>query len=592
MKFKRFIAMFLCVMMLVSLMPNALADKDGGLSTNSSTEETTDETAAEEAVAEEAEEAEEEKPSLEDTPVYVFPERTAVPFDEMVIGTYDEEAANLALEVMESAIEQEGSLTLLKRSWNVIVDQYDKYYTDYTLANIKYMQDSNVEGAYELYFDLQQGLIAFSDRLCTVMRAVLESPYGDDMITYIGSEDVVADFVDYIPMTDEEFALSEERTKLEDDYYDVVASGARVSRVKCEKIYLALLDNFIASLEYTDYDNYSEYMYAEGYSRDYTLEDIAVMKEWAKDFIVPYYFGVVNAIVSNEKLDAYYSKTLSDEEIIAAVQPYVSTVSEEAAETFSMMLEYGLVDIAASETKNDGGFTTGINLYGVPFTYNSPYGYMGDMQTLIHEFGHYYEQNHTMKPMMYDYSTIDVAEINSQGMEVLMMKYYNDIYGSLGTVATLMNLYSLLGSIIDGCIWDEFQQRAVAGRIDGTITKGQDLTDLYLSIEFEYFDDMYSTWGEDWWQVSHTFTSPFYYISYATSATAALGFLMMADEDYDAAVEAYVELIDIGTENGFLETLEMIGMPLPTTEEGCAQLSEGIGDYLSNVVGITPLVFR
>lgn len=559
MKFKRLIAMLLCVMMLVSLMPAALAD------------------GADEASGED---------------VYIFPERTPVHFSEMTCDNFDEDAFVAALDDMEAAIFQEGMIDALKADWDILVEQYDRISTDYALSNILYMCDPTDE-AFELYSGIEMQLIELSDRLLIVLREVLESSYGDALSVYINSEDIIADAIDYIAMTDEEFALSEERTAMEDEYYTIAASGARVAGSKAEKLYLRMLDNFIASTEFTEYDNFVDYVYDMSFFRDYGVEDIAVMKEWVKDFVVPYYFGIINELVDNEKLDGYYTTAHTQDEIIAAVGPWVSSVSEEAAETFNMMVEYGLINIEASDTKNDGGFTTSLQLYGVPFIFDCPYGYLGDIETLIHEFGHYYETMHNMKPMMYDYSNIDVAEINSQGMEMLMLSHAEEIYGkSYAEVASLYNLYNIFGAIIDGCMFDEFQQRALYGRMDGSITEGKQLTELYLDIEYEYFEDMYYSWAEDWWQVHHTFTSPFYYISYATSATAALGFLMMANEDYDAAVEKYVELIDIGSENGFLETLEMIGMPLPTTEEGCAELTEGLENYFENVLGIHPLLFR
>ena len=64
--------------------------------------------------------------------------------------------------------------------------------------------------------------------------------------------------------------------------------------------------------------------------------------------------------------------------------------------------------------------------------------------------------------------------------------------------------------------------------------------------------------GSPWYTVSHTFSQPFYYVSYAVSAFNALEILVDALEDQDSAKEEYLEVV--ATSYGYDEMVEGLGL--------------------------------
>ena len=521
-----------------------------------------------------------------DAEFYEYPERTVVDYSEMSRDLYDRDVMYSIIAEMDELCETEGNLSKLKGLWNALIDEHDKLNTQYSLINNDYYIDNSEENGDRLTeFEMEATEVA--DEMCIVMKKVLESDlYGEDMANYINSELVVDDFLSYTAMTDRAFELQEEYSRLVQEYYSLYDEDDLDAMAE---LYLKILDNLIASnAEDGEYDTYAEYAYANIYWRDFAPDESEALYEWTKEYIVPYFFQVIYAInyfYYNDYM-AYMAMDLEQDDIVSRVQPYVSTVSDSAAEIFEEMVNYHLLDIDASDTKNEGGYTTSLNYYGTNFIFSSHDGYGRDVETLIHEFGHFYEGCVNSMPVMYEYDCYDLCEIDSQGMEMLMMKYADKIYGSEYTeIVRLFNLYNMFSSIIDGCVFDEFQQKALAGRMDGTISTVDDLNDLFIGIEESYYGEGSYNWGEYWVEVPHSYESPFYYISYATSATAALGILAVSEENYDEAVDLYNELVEMGNDNGFMETLDVLGIPNPLTTAGQAAIEEGLTPYLDSILG-------
>ena len=65
--------------------------------------------------------------------------------------------------------------------------------------------------------------------------------------------------------------------------------------------------------------------------------------------------------------------------------------------------------------------------YGGAFIFDSPYENWHDIQTVIHEFGHYNETFHGYRHSIEYVHNVDVAEIHSQGLELLCLEYADEI---------------------------------------------------------------------------------------------------------------------------------------------------------------------
>ena len=87
-----------------------------------------------------------------------------------------------------------------------------------------------------------------------------------------------------------------------------------------------------------------------------------------------------------------------------------------------------------------------------------------------------------------------------------------------------------------------------------------------------------------WVDVGHTYESPFYYISYATSAINALDILSMTMEDRQAAIDTYMTLTTVDKNTSYQDALEIAGLHNTFDPETLLFIAEGVQAYLDSIV--------
>ena len=159
---------------------------------------------------------------------------------------------------------------------------------------------------------------------------------------------------------------------------------------------------------------------------------------------------------------------------------------------------------------------------------------------------------------------METAECHSMSMEFLsepyMDKFFDDPRGYCR-----QHLLSALSFIPYGVIVDEFQH---------IIYENPDLTpaerkQVYLNLEKTYrpylsFEGIpYLELGTRWQYQMHIYESPFYYIDYCLAQTVALGFLVMMQKDYQAALNAYKAFVRAGGTKRFSQLVKDAGVADP-----------------------------
>lgn len=333
------------------------------------------------------------------------------------------------------------------------------------------------------------------------------------------------------------------------------------------------------------YDNYAAYAYENVYYRDYTLEDAQTLYAQVKETVPPMLAQLPLVIqnrehLSKDKLNEYVTD-LTQEEMLELIAPALEGVSSEFAELLSYMEENHLAEIGPLDTKADLGFTTSLPAYSSAVMYNYPYGNYYDVESLLHEFGHYAEAC-LSDQLGHGFESMDVAEIDSQGLELLSLNFADALFPQAGDAYRVRVLYQLLTVVMDGCLMDEFQTRLYAGE-DWTVEEVNSLMEELLA---EYGDP--SHFGENsdynWVTINHTFASPMYYISYATSALSALELFLDAQSDFDGAADTYLELVARGTGLGYREAVEAAGLSDIFQPGVVSTLAGEVADYLNTQV--------
>ncbi|MDE7327483.1 MAG: LysM peptidoglycan-binding domain-containing protein [Lachnospiraceae bacterium] len=466
---------------------------------------------------------------------------------------------------------------------------YTKAYTMWITSNVATYVDATdsrmlEENAYNTALINQM-----RDQFCICIRDLLELPGAGDIVAEL-TEDDIEFFSTYEEMTKEQLdAITREQEllqeygakQLEANMLTVTVNGTQMGFADIESaimsglldadtyynkhmelmdkqnsllgdVYLRLVKvrQEIAALY--DYDNYNDYMY-ENYGRDYTPEEIQKFSDSVKTYLSgPYYYLRNLTDFSAPCLQ----QTYEPEEIFDLLSTYIPQTSADLQDGLNHLIDNKLYDIAYSDVKMSGAFTTYFPYYNTECIVMQPSGNTYDMLTMVHEFGHFnadYQQG--------SMGSIDVAEVQSQGLEFLFMEHYEDIFGDdAGIVEEYVTLQQLY-SFISGCLNNELETWAYLQKdltLEAMNEKHAELLTAYEQMQPGTWTTEY--YSKSWVQTPHYFTSPCYYISYATSVAGAFAIRELAMENPTAAVNAYLNVANAETDKGFSEVMDEAGL--------------------------------
>lgn len=514
-------------------------------------------------------------------------------YEDMAYSGFDSTKLLNTLSEMESLCKEPGHNKEILADYQVIVDEMDLLLTQNSLNSLRYYNDVNNEEYQKIDSELTLLITDLADSVGHTLHIVLQSSYYDIIANAMQDEDLLEYYLDYEDMTPEERALHEEENKLVQKYdqeyskaatyvdangkiwtqdlldddttldseqYEEISQGLLAERnAPLASIYLDLVAVRNRQAKLSGYDNYAEYSYWEIYGRDYTTEDIQKVYQYVKEDFVPILPTVYGNAIDLMDYKLMDMPDLTEEKIVKEVAKYIPKIDPELMEAYNYMLDHHLYDMAASDTKMDLGYTDYLYTYHAPVIYYSPGQYYYDYSTLIHEFGHYNEAYHNNRHALTDPVNMDVAEIHSQGLELLYLEYCDKLFKGSGDSARMLILYNIVSSVIEGCLYDEFQNKVYTSEKELTV---DDLNAMFaeLAKSYGYADEYADSLGYSWVEVSHTFQSPMYYISYATSALSALDIFSQSQHDRQKAIDSYMKLTTYGLDTPYCELIKKSGL--------------------------------
>lgn len=545
----------------------------------------------------------------------IFPEieHAEVNFEDMQYVQYDTSEFYKNMEQIRELYENPANEAKVKELFFRNGEIYDEIYTMLTLANLYVTKDVTDIKASDEYLYSYSILLKVNDDFLLLAKEILNSECSA-FLNELFSEEEVEAILSSEQMTEEQERLANQEQELLKEYqqrsvqeftveyggieynetqlvaafyagaiaYDTALSLQKQIYQKMNQtlgeIFLQLVEVRKQEAASYGYENYGDYAYQEIYLRDYTQKEIrefhsAVKKNLPKILIELQFLYRVNS--TRQVFQNSYSK----EVVLPILQTYIPELSSEMEEALNYMLNHHLYDLDYSPVKMGGAYTTTLNSYKAPFIMAQPNGNLYDFSTVVHEFGHYnssyYNPSGWDKPSL----NIDIAEIHSQGLELLFFRFYPEIFGEDSEAAKYYTLLSLCSSILEGCLQDELQQYIYAEEnltLEKINQKYNDLLIDYGSLE----ESSRGSESYEWVAIPHTFQSPFYYISYAVSAAAAFEVWLESQGDYNHAVDQYLELVSYGYGNQFQDTLDRAGYEDPLTEEFITDLAEKIEDIM------------
>lgn len=483
-----------------------------------------------------------------------------VPFSER-----NPEDLSVSLEEIETLLDQmeeaanEGNSNEVEVRFRELCDLYDKFKTQYDIYDVLYYQNMSNEEYQDKLSELEQVSVDMSDLVMQRLKGIVMIPAAREALIPILPEGTIEYFEEYEPYDEEYKDLLARENDLVMEYNDLSVEMPDNFAQRAGEIYLELLDIRKAQAVSLGYNDYIEYSY-DAYSRDYTGEDLEKLYEYVKKYVAPLEKEFLNTLRNRDDVDALFEEETTEEGIWSVVGNAVSKIDPSLKGSFDRMMELSLADNSVSDEKMDVGFTTFFPYYGDAYIFNSPYGYFQDYYDMFHEFGHFNAELQSNIPYLFSVDCLDIAEVNSQGLELLSIYYTEDDYGeSAGTLAAFL-IYEKLESVIDGCLYDEFQKR-VYNEQDVTIDR---INEIYDEVCEEYGMDpedlSYEPGVPGWMTVTHNFQQPFYFVSYAVSSLTSLDIFVEAYDDREGAIEDYLALVPAGAVYTYCEAIERYGL--------------------------------
>ena len=331
-------------------------------------------------------------------------------------------------------------------------------------------------------------------------------------------------------------------------------------------IFLKLIDVRNRIAQSFGYPSYVEYAYAL-YDRDYTPLDTQALAERIQKRIVLLFTEMQDQIFSAQM--RLSCGTFSEAATMERIRDAITTMLPELSEPWTYMTSHGMIDVSASEHRMAGSFTTYFASYEAPFLFSTWDDSYSMVSTLLHEFGHYasYYRNGEAAS-----ASLDLCEVDSQGMELLAVSEYDRLYGALADAARTANLFYALYVLLSGSMEDAFQQYAY---------RTEHVTTEQLNAEYGRLCDAYglSDLGLDayaWTEIPHTFQSPLYYVSYCTGMLTAWQLLVLSKRDRAAALDAYRSILDRKNGESFREVVRGAGLDDPFDADAFRKLTDAM----------------
>lgn len=248
-------------------------------------------------------------------------------------------------------------------------------------------------------------------------------------------------------------------------------------------------------------------------------------------------------------------------------------VDDELSKLFNLMLEKNYIDLCQNSGKVNFSITNYLVCLGMPvITGNFKNSYL-DLQTTTHEMGHSFQKycssiedkNYIISPLL-KYPTMEIAEMFSYAMELIMMNKVSNIFSEDDyNKYQFIKIYNLVSQLPYICAVDEFQE-IIYSKED---LKLDEINKIWLKLSKKYHLEISNSGNKNlndggyYYRQSHIFLDPFYYIDYALSYFGALSIWNSSKENLDL----FKQIARVASYYSFKDLIEKYNMPNPFDSE-------------------------
>ncbi|MBQ3940461.1 MAG: hypothetical protein II723_05045 [Oscillospiraceae bacterium] len=432
-----------------------------------------------------------------------------------------------------------------------------QYYADWNNKDLSALHDQTLQDFFEVS---EMARWAFTNGLHKSQYKELFEPLAD------------AENADYYLSTGLSRVCSAARSEATDssarlDEYYQTAYGEDSDSETTDEACAALYLDTIGSMN-TDDLRYGYYV------RDYTPEDVsAAYREICKD-IVPLYQTLRDSIESDSRYSSLSGKKYAVKEPFSEIRKYAAQISPRLAESAEKLTGESLCTVASGDSCYDGSYTVSFPKEQTARIYFYQGNDCFDFTGAVHEFGHFHADWHDRTPTLLQRTCIDLAEIQSQGLEMLYTHFYGDLYGKDAGYLEQFELLNMVDSVVTGFAVGEFEREVMqqkdtltAEEVVGAFRRRKEETGFSLELG----------------QVTHLYEQPGYYISYGVSALAALQIYAEMTENFEAGAALYEKIAEtpaLSGEHRLMRTLNACGFDNPFSADSIHAVSEHLAERI------------
>ncbi len=251
-------------------------------------------------------------------------------------------------------------------------------------------------------------------------------------------------------------------------------------------------------------------------------------------------------------------------ELVEGVQEIFRRLDPELGELFSLLPQYGLLDLESRVGKAPGGYQATLAERRLPFIFMNAVGRHRDLQTLLHESGHSF---HTLlsreEPLIFlRRPPMEFAEVASMSMELLTHPHWEVFYsGEDAERARRQHLEGIVTLLTWIATVDAFQHwiythpdHSPAQREEAWVGLRQRFGGI---VDWSGYEEALRA---EWHRQLHIFLYPFYYIEYGIAQLGALGLWGIAQRDPGQALGNYKRALSLGGARPLPELFQAAGL--------------------------------
>lgn len=392
--------------------------------------------------------------------------------------------------------------------------------------------------------------------------------------------------------------FSDEDSKIRKKAHDAINNFYYEHKDEYQNILFDLIKIRNRIAKNTGYENYVQYSLVKLKRFGYNYDDIKLFRENIIKYIIPICKNMNELKKEELTLDVinYYDTIFFKKmpnlkvygiDLLNELKNSFVKVDDELSKLFNLMLEKNYIDLCQNSEKVNFSITNYLVCLGMPvITGNFKNSYL-DLQTTTHEMGHSFQKycssiedkNYIISPLL-KYPTMEIAEMFSYAMELIMMNKVSNIFSEDDyNKYQFIKIYNLVSQLPYICAVDEFQE-IIYSKED---LKLDEINKIWLKLSKKYHLEISNSGNKNlndggyYYRQSHIFLDPFYYIDYALSYFGALSIWNSSKENLDL----FKQIARVASYYSFKDLIEKYNMPNPFDSENVKIISSNLNDELS-----------